>query len=215
MNVPVRLFETYQQVLKNASNQKPPDCEFLVLQLTSGGRMLSHVTREGVRYCERAYIGDPEEYKNMKELQRPYRPPETQYVQRPDGTFGVESLVTSAGEIEFEEVSTALEALCRKRQSKSVGAICDGITRVAQARISGELEHLQTVEASISPEEGHAGFSVLASNTGTRGTGIYFRSGGIGFVFVVGDSEPCRTEKVMTLDQFVTVAKEKYGLNLS
>jgi len=52
-----RLFETYKQLLTEES-QTPPNCDFLVLQLTPEGRKLAHVTHEGVRYCDRAYIGD-------------------------------------------------------------------------------------------------------------------------------------------------------------
>ena len=215
MNVPERLFQTYLQVIEKASNEQAPDCEFLVLQLTLEGRKLTHVTREGMLQCERAYIGDPEEYKRMKELQRPYLPPKAQHVQQPDGKFHIVPLVASKGEIEFAEISNALETLCHQRRSKSVGAICGSVTRVVDARISGKLEYLQSVEASLSLEEGHSGFSFLASNTGIRGVGIYFRSGKMGYLLVVGDSEPCRREDAKTFAQFVTMAKEKYGLNLT
>jgi hypothetical protein len=218
ISVPKRLFETYTRLIEDTKLRKPLDCEFLVLRLASDGRKLTHVTREEIRDCERAYIGDAEEYKYMKALQRPYLPPKTQHVQQPDGTFCIVPLVMSEGEIEFAEISNAIEELSQQRytkgHSKSVGAISGGVTRVVDARISHELEYLQFGEVSLSTEEGHSGFSVLASNTGTRGTGIYFRSGRLGFLFIVGDSEPCRKEYTQTLNQFVAVAKAKYGLTL-
>ncbi len=215
MRVCERLFESYTQTVKNTTDRSLPDCEFLVLQLTQEERKLAHVTKDGVSYCERAYIGDPVEYKSMTELRRPYYPPKMQSVQQPDGTFRAMPLVTSDGEIEFAEVSNAMERLTHLRQSKSVGAICGCVTRVVDARISGELEYLQLAEVSVSPAEGHSGFSVLASNSRIRGTAIYYLSGGMGFLFIVGDSEPCRKEYSDTLNQFVEVARAKYGLNLT
>lgn len=67
----------------------------------------------------------------------------------------------------------------------------------------------------MSQEEGHSGFSYLASNKGIRGVGIYFRTGRVGYVFVVGDAEPCRRVNADTLAGFVSMAKEKYELNLT
>lgn len=214
INVPEILYQSYQQIIKKAPGQPPPDCEFLLLQLTSEGRKLAKVTQEGIYHCERAYIGNSAEYKHMKELQRPYLPPKTQHVQQTDGTFQIVPLVVSAGEIEFAEVSDALEALCNEGLSRTVGAICGSITRVVDARISGELEYLQTHEASRSPEEGDSGYSILCSNKEPRGVGIFFRTGKMGYIFVVGDSEPCRREDGRTLEEFVIMAREKYGLNL-
>ena len=210
-----RLFQIYLQIIRASPEERLPDCEFLVLQLTPIGKMLTHVTQNGCSQCERAYIGDAEEYKNLKKLQRASVSPKTQYVQQSDGTFKALPLAVSQGEIEFAEISNALEELYEQKNAKTVGAICGGITRVIDARISGELEYLQFAEASSSLTEGRAGFSVLASNVGRRGIGIYFRAGGMGFLFAVGDSEPCRKEKAETMIEFVLVAKEKYGLNLT
>jgi hypothetical protein len=124
-------------------------------------------------------------------------------------------LVTSDGELEFAEVSNAMEELTHQQQSNSVGAIAGCVIRVVDARISGELEYLQSVEASVSPWEGHSGFSFFASNSSVRGVGVYYGSGKLGFLFIVGDSEPCRKEYAETLNQFIEAASAKYGLNLN
>jgi hypothetical protein len=209
-----RLFEIYKQLL-NEESQSPPNCDFLVLQLTPEGRKLAHVTHEGVRYCDRAYIGDSVEYKRMTELRRPYCSPKIQHVQQPDGTFREIPLIENEGEIEFAEISNALEELTRqRRRESSVGAICGCVTRVVDARISGKLEYLQSVEVSIWPWEGKSGFTALASNSDKRGIGIYYRAGKLGFLFIVGDSEFCRKEYAETLNQFIAVAKGAYGLDL-
>jgi hypothetical protein len=138
--VPERLFHNYLKAIEDAPKGQIPDCEFLVLQLNSAGHKLAHITREGVLACERAYIGNSEEYRRMKGLQRTYAPPVAQMIQQPDGSFAEESLLVSKGEIEFAEISSALETLCHERSSKSVGAICGNVTRVVDGRISGELE---------------------------------------------------------------------------
>jgi hypothetical protein len=57
-----------------------------------------------------------------------------------------------------------MEALVDQRTSQSVGAIAGCIVRVTDARISKELEYLQSGEVGVSPEEGQTGFSILASN---------------------------------------------------
>jgi hypothetical protein len=143
--VPERLFELYTQVF----GENFPDCEFLVLtQISSTERKLAHVTTKGVSYLSRAYIGDAAEYERMTELRKPYDPPKTQQVQQPDGTLRTEPLVTSAGEIEFEEIARALEDLTHQRKSETVGAISGSIIRVADARISKQLEYLQSAEAT-------------------------------------------------------------------
>jgi hypothetical protein len=150
------------------------------------------------------------------ELKRPHHPPKTQQVQQPDGTFRTVPLITSDGEREFAELSDAMERLTGERKSNAVGAIGNLVTRVVDARISGKLEYLQLGEASISPAEGDSGFSYLVSNSNTRGIAIYYKSGKMGFLFVVGDSEqPCRQESAETLSQFIETAKAKYGLDLS
>ena len=206
-----RLLEFYKQ--------RNRDCEFLVLQLTSDGKYLAHVTGERLSYCKRAYIGDGDQYKRMTELKQPYNPPKMQMVQQPDGTFRALPLVPSDGEREFEEISRALEELTARRAQgryvSSVGAICGCVVRVVDARISGKLEYLQSGESSIFPWEGRSGFSLLASNSDVRGIAIYYRSGNMGFLFIVGDAEYCRREYAETLNKFVKMAKMKYGLALT
>jgi hypothetical protein len=194
------------------------DCDFLVLQLTAEGKILAHITNEELSYRNRAYIGDGDEYARMTKLRRPYDPPKMQSIQQPDGTFRIVPLVTSDDEREFEEISRALEELtgrqAQRRQQSSVGAICGCVVRVVDARISRKLEYLQLGEASISPWEGKCGFALLASNSDIRGIGVYYRSGKMGFLFIVGDSEYCRKEHAETLDQFVELARMTYGLTL-
>jgi hypothetical protein len=204
----------YKGIKGDAAAQPPPDCEFLALKLTSQGKKLAHVTKDGVKYCERAYIGDAAEYKKMTDLRESYKAPKEQQVQQPDGTFLTVPLEVSSGEAEFEEVAAAMEKLTNKRQSDTVGAICGGVTRVVDAKRSGTLEYLQIGESSVTPEEGNSGYSFLASNSDTRGVGVYYQSGKLGFVFKVGDSEPCRREQAETVTDFIKIAKEKYGMNL-
>ena len=208
-----RLFQSYTNIIA-ATGQNPPECEFLVLQIGPKGKELLLVSRHGVSSRERAYIGDSREYQRLMKLRTPYRPPVMQSVQQPDGSFLTEPLVASQGELEFAEISDAMEALTNQRKGDSVGAISGCITRVVDARISGELEYLPSVEASISPWEDHSGFSMLVSNSGRRGIGIYYRTGKMGFLFIVGDSEPCRKEYDETLSGFIRQAGEKYGLTL-
>ena len=195
------------------------DCEFLVLQLTAGAKILAYITDEKLSYCERAYIGDGDEYKRMTELRRPYDSPKMQHVQQPDGTFRTVPLVVSDGEREFMEISQALGELTGQRaqgqQQSSVGAICGCVVRVVNARVPGKLEYLQSGESSIFPWEGRSGFSLLASNSDVRGIAIYYRSGKMGFLFIVGDPEYCRKQYAETLDKFVEMASERYGLTLT
>jgi hypothetical protein len=211
--VPERLFKLYKDI------RPPPDCEFLVLKLTSEGKKLAHVTIDCVRYCERAHIGDLAEYKQMIDLREPYKAPKEQHVQQADGTFLAVPLEVSSGEAEFEEIAAAMEKLTNKRRSETVesrvGAICGLVTRVVDAKLSGKLEYLQSGESSVKPEEeGNSGYSFLASNSGARGVGVYWPSGKMGFIFKVGDSEPCRKEQTETMTDFIKNAKEKYGMNL-
>jgi hypothetical protein len=212
--VPERLLELYKGVRGDAASQPALDCAFLVLKLTSEGKKLAHVTNGAVRYCERAYIGDAAEYNKMTRLREPYKAPEEQHVQQPDGTLLAMPLEVTSGEVEFEEIARAMEKLTDKRESSTVGAICGGITRVVDARLSGKLEYLQHGESSVTLQEGNSGYSFLASNSDARGVGIYYRSGKMGFVFKVGDSERCRREQAETIRDFIKLTKEKYGMNL-
>jgi hypothetical protein len=207
------VFETYARMIVD----KMPDCEFLVLQLTPAGRVLSRITREGVQDCQRGYIGDPAEYKSlMKSIrQYPYDPPTFRSVQQADGSFVSEPLALSEGEVYFGEASNAMERLTTQWNSRnSAGAISSCVTRVTDARISRALEYLQYHVAEVSPEDGTSGCSLFASNREVRGVGIYFPRGKMGYLFVVGDSEYSRTEFAETKTDFFHAARVKYGLRL-
>jgi hypothetical protein len=193
LDVPNRVLELSQQ----ASD----DCDFLILQLTATGKRLAKISRNNLSYCERAYIGDANEYAQMIKLKNALPI-------IPDPTLSQE-------EIEFDEVSNAMEQLVQQRKSQSVGAICNCIIRIVDARISGALEYLQLGSSTISPEEGLGGFSFLASNVNVRGMGVYYRVGKLGFLFIVGDSQNCRKIYTETLNEFIQIAKTNYGLNLT
>jgi|HubBroStandDraft_1064217.scaffolds.fasta_scaffold59006_2 hypothetical protein len=206
-----QLFATYSALATTASAQ---DCEFLVLQSTADGKKLARITSDGVQNCARAFIGDAAEYNSMRQLQSPYSGPTMQQIQQQDGTFHTIPFGPTEGEKEFSVVSDAMEALTHRRTSKVVGAIAGCVTRVVNARISGRLEYMQSVEASLTPWEDKSGFSLLTSNSEKRGIGIYYRSGRMGLLFVVGDREACHKERAETMSQFVEVARVKHGLNL-
>jgi hypothetical protein len=162
--VPQRLFDMYQELASKENGSWSVDCDFLVLMLTPQGKQLARVTKNEIAYVERAYIGDPIEYANLRNLIEPYCGPETRIVQNLDGTFSNASQVVTDSEKEFEQISVAMENLTHRRMSDIVGAVCGCVTRVVDARISAKLEYLQSLEVSYSREEGHAGFSLLASN---------------------------------------------------
>jgi hypothetical protein len=206
-DLPERLFKKYKM-------EAHLDSEFLVLQIKSDAKELTHVTSRGISRCTRAYIGDSAEYKKLVKLRTQYEPMATQLVQEKDESLRQQPLVVGNGEKEFAEVSDALEDLVHKR-GNSVGAIGGCVVRVVDARISKTLEYMQAVESSVGPAEGQSGFSLLASNTETRGIGIYYLSGKLGFILVVGDSEHIRKEYAETIDDFIEVGKAKYGLNLT
>ncbi|MCK1736989.1 hypothetical protein IVA79_24215 [Bradyrhizobium sp. 138] len=212
VDVCAKLSDDYQQSLSSAADEKP-DCEFLVLQLGVSSNGLAHITAEGIQRCERAYIGDQAQYKQMNALRKPYDPPKEQYVQQPDGTFQIEKTSDSKGQIEFMEVSSAMEELVQQRNT-AVGAIGGNVIRVCDAWPSGKLEYMQAGIVSLSAEEGQSGFSLLSSCTGTRGVGIYYRSGKLGFLMIVGDAETCRKESSETIQSFIELASQQYGMNL-
>jgi len=211
-DVCAKVLENYQQSL-NSSGSEKPDCDFLVLQLDANGNRLAHITADGVRNCERAHIGDATQYRKMTELRKPYEPPSERYVQQPDGSFRIEKMNDSKGQIEFIEISNALEELVQQR-NKQVGAIAGNIIRVCDAWPSGKLEYLQVGEATVGPEEGQSGFSLLSSSSGTRGIGIYYKSGKLGFLMMVGDPKTCRKETSETIQSFIELALQRYGMNL-
>jgi len=208
---PRRLLELRQEPAVKAIGASKADSEFLVL-LLSPEKTLAHISADQIRYAERAYIGDAGEYSNFRALARPYSGPETRFVLNSDGKS--QNAIVTEGEKEFEQVSTAMERLAHQRSSETVGAICGCVTRVVDARISKELEYMQSVESGFSAEEGRAGFSLLASNSEPRGIGIYYYGWHAGLIFVVGDPIPCRKETAATIGQFVEIAKSKYGLSL-
>lgn len=207
-----QVLKHYQQALQSCGNEKP-DCEFLVLQLDTNGNRLAHITANEIRPCERSYIGDQAQYKAMNDLRRPYQSPTEMHVQQSDGTFKVEKVADSKGQLEFMEVSLALETLVQRR-NKAVGGIGGNIIRVRNAWPSGNLEYLQVGMASFGPAEGPSGFSLLSSSTGRRGIGIYYKSGKLGFLMMVGDPEMCVKEASESIQAFVELAHRKYDMNL-
>jgi hypothetical protein len=208
------LFDTYKKVISTAPVAAVPDCEFLVLQIKPSGKELTHVTEKEALRCTRAYIGDPTDYKKMMGLRKPYEPPKMQSIQQADGTFVDQPLISSAGENEFMEISDAMVALVHQRRG-SVGAIAGCVIRVIDARISKKLEYLQEAEASEGPAEGSSGFSLLASNSGVRGVGIYYPKGKLGFMLFVSDIEYVRKESAATIEEFIEIGARKYGLELT
>jgi hypothetical protein len=208
-----RVFGAYKQKLESCDCEKP-DCEFLVLTVEENTKRLAHITATEMKFCERAYIGDPAQYQRMTKLRKPYEGPKEQYVQQPDGSFKIEKAIENKGLIEFIEIGFAAQELVQQRRNEGVGAIAGNVIRVSTAWPSGELQYLQTHESSVGPAEGTAGFSLLASNSGIRGIGIYYVAGKIGFLLIVGDSEMCRKEAAESMDVFKQVAKQKYGLDL-
>jgi hypothetical protein len=212
LSVPDRLVELRSSL--TAEGRLTSDCDFLVLWIANDQKKrLAHISNNRFSYCQRAYIGDPHEYHNFRALWKPYRGPTTRRVQCLDGHF--ENVRVTEGEREFDQASNAMEELTHQRRSATVGAICGCVIRVVDARISGKLEYMQSVESSRSPEEGEAGFSLLASNVEPRrGIGLYFRRWHAGLIFMVGDSVPSRKEEAHTIQDFVMLARQKYGLSL-
>jgi hypothetical protein len=56
--------------------------------------------------------------------------------------------------------------LCHKKSVETVGAATDAITRAVNARISGELEYLQSMYVGRSIEEWLTGYTLLAAKMG-------------------------------------------------
>jgi hypothetical protein len=214
LNVPQRLLELHSDYTSQHSSLQG-SCDFLVLLITpEKAKKLALIADGHVNFVQRAYIGDSAEYANFKNLMAPYCPT-THNIQSIDGDGGNWHLLPTDGEKEFDQVSDAMESLTHKRRSETVGAICGCVTRVVDARISGKLEYMQCVEASVSPAEGNGGFSLLASNVGAkRGIGIYYRGWKAGLVFVVNDEVSCRKLIASTIGEFIELARNDYGLNL-
>jgi hypothetical protein len=191
-----------------------PDCEFLVLKIEGDRKRLAHITNAGAKYVQRAYIGDQDKYGKMLQLKEPYISPTNQIVVHPDGSTTISPVEDDEGLTEFMETGLALQALVEQRRGDGVGAIAGNIVRVVDARISRELEYLQTHEASTTQAEGVGGYSLLASNSGKRGIGIYYIAGKVGFVMVAGDPETCRKVSAASMEEFKQLAKEQFDLNL-
>ncbi|QWG11814.1 hypothetical protein KMZ29_19070 [Bradyrhizobium sediminis] len=190
-------------------------CEFLVLLNESHKKQLFRIADHQAQRCERAYIGDQDEYHRFSEIRRPYEGPPVRHSQNAEGSDA--AVPVTEGEKEFDVVSNALEALTRERVGRkhpTVGAISGCVIRVVDARISRDLEYLQAVEVSHFPWEPHSGYTLLASNTDHRGVGIYFRSGHRGFVLPVCGDDTCVALSEPTLDSFVAAARDRFGMHL-
>ncbi|WP_226112446.1 hypothetical protein [Burkholderia vietnamiensis] len=213
LDVPRYLLERYRQRAVGIPEIKRSD--FLILRLLDDGPTLDKVTLDdGIRNAERSYIGDAEGYRQLTALLGTYAGPKIRMVQQPDGSFVTEPFEPMEGERWFAVASDALESLCHKKSVATVGAVTDAITRVVNARISGELEYLQSANVGRSLEEGLTGYTVLAANTGTRATAIYFYAGKVGFVFQPGDPAGCRRIASDSDIQFIDAARRQYGIEL-
>jgi hypothetical protein len=189
-------------------------CDFLVL-LNSEKKQLFHVGGKEAVACQRRYIGFAEDYARYTELRQQYAGPAVRHIIGRDGKPS--TLTVTDGEKEFDVVADAMERLSRDlvgRKHQIVGAVSGFVTRVVDARISGELEYLQSVEVSSQPWEPAGGYSVLADNTNTRGLGIYFRAGGRGFIFPVCGMPPCTPSGAESLSDFIQEANDTFDMKL-
>ena len=190
--------------------------DFLVLRLVGQEKVLEKVTLEaGIQRVEIAYIGDANGYRELMQLIAPYSGPRIRVVQLDDGSFDWGPFEAADGEQLFSVLSDAMEALCHRRSVATVGAISDAITRVVDARISGELEYLQAVVAGRSVEEGATGYTLLAANVGARAMAIYFYAGRLGFVFLPGDPAGCQRLDAASDHAFIAEARSRYGIELT
>jgi hypothetical protein len=208
-----RLVEKYRERASRIPQDQRSD--FLVLRLFMNGPRLEKVTLEdGVQPAERAYIGDAEGYRQLTGLVGPYAGPTVRMVQQPDGSFVTEQFEPTDGEQWFTKASDALGALCHRRSVETVGAVTDAITRVVNARISGELEYLQAAYVGRSIEEGNSGYTLLAANKGRKAMAIYFYAGKVGFVFLPGDPTGCQRLAADSDVMFIDAARQQYGIEL-
>lgn len=195
------------------ADRKLVGSDFLVLKIAAE-KKLSVISNGEVRQAINAYIGDAEEYRRYQHLRRPYQGPAI-CISVVDGAT-IEAPVTP-GEQEFDIVSDAMEAISRDRVGRkhpSVGAISGCVTRVVDARLSRELEYLQSVEISNFPWEPEGGFTLLAANTPERGVGVYFRAGGRGFIMPVCGESACVPSYACDLASFVEEAQNWFGMTL-
>ncbi|MCA8097178.1 hypothetical protein [Burkholderia contaminans] len=214
VDVPRCLLEMYRRRATEMPEAKRAD--FLILRLLDNGPTLDKVTLEdGIRNAERAYIGDAEGYRQLSALLGAYAGPKIRMVQQPDGSFITEPFEPMGGERWFAVATDALERLCHRKSVETVGAVTDAITRVVNARISGELEYLQSVYVGRSTEEGLTGYTFLAANEDPRATAIYFYAGKVGFVFLPGDPAGCRRIAADSDVQFIDAARQHYEIELT
>lgn len=212
--IPQRLFDRYVQRAVEIQDGRRAD--FLVLRLVPEGKALDKVTLEnGVQRMERGYIGDAEGYRALMRLVGPYQGPTIRNIQLPDGSFRTEYFQPTDVEQWFLRASDALESLCHSRSVETVGAITDAITRVVDARISGELEYMQAACAGRSVEEGYTGYTLLAANNDPRAMAVYFYAGKLGFVFLPGDPAGCQKLSADSDTEFIDAARQQYGIDLS
>jgi hypothetical protein len=212
LDVAAKLYEEYLK----ANDASQLDCDFLILQISDDGKVLTHVSNTGIKSCERQWIGDKAAHERALILRKPYDPPKTAMVQLSNGKFEERTIQTNLSEIDYMQTLHAVEALVNERRVDGVGAIGGLVTVVVNARISGKLEYMQRVERGVTPWEGLVGFTLLAANDGDRrGVGLYFGSGGFGYVMPVGDSEYCHKEDAADLALFIAIAREKYQLRLT
>ncbi|QTO17920.1 hypothetical protein [Burkholderia seminalis] len=212
---PSRLvFDSYRARVESGRDLLVPDCEFLVLQLRDGRRTLKKITCDGIVDAQRAYIGDPAAYRELMDMQLPYAGPAIRAEQGPDGQFAQGPFVPTDGEREFDVLSNAMESLCLSRRSQTVGAMGDAITRVVDARISGDFEYMQSLYGGRSHEEGWSGYTLHAANKAPRAMGIYYYAGKVGFVFMPGDVTGVYRIAADSQHEFVRLANEKFGILL-
>ncbi|MBR0851487.1 hypothetical protein JQ543_27340 [Bradyrhizobium diazoefficiens] len=192
------------------------DVDFLVLK-NGEGNQLFVVERGQMREATNAHIGDANEWKRLQELMQPYSGAFERHTIYENGRIARTDPVTP-GEQEFDVVSDAMEALSRDRAGRkqpTVGAISGCVVRIANARISRQLEYLQAVEVSHFPWEPAGGFTLLASNEPTRGIGIFFRVGRKGFILPVGGTSHCVASTAETVQAFIEEARIKFGMKLT
>jgi hypothetical protein len=213
LDVPSKIFEEYHA---QAEGKEPhPDCEFLVLKLSTEGKKLAHVTWNEVRSCERAHIGDPAAHKRASELQVKYEPPKTESVQQSNGSFKEVPVVASDAEIDYIETRNTVDAVVNEWRTAGIGAIGGHTVVVVDARLSKKLEYMQSVYRGRTAEEGVVGYSLLADNQGQRGIALYFDGGCFGYILPVGDPNYCYKHDAATLADFIALAKGRYNLALT
>ncbi len=208
-----RLLQRYSELRRE---QPAIDCDFLILRLEGGVPRLEKMTGDaGLQSVDRAYIGDAGAYQRLCRRMAAYNRPVAKWLQRVDGTMEVLPFEPLDGEAEFSRIGDALASLAQSRMHSSVGAVSDAITRVVNARISGELEYLQEIYAGRTLEEGFAGYTLLAANTDPRAMAIYFYAGAVGFLLIPGDPEGAVRIAAATQREFVDAVLVNYGIALA